>query len=135
MEVPGSIDSSAAGYNVFIILLGVWILTVLSDGLFKLLNCWRIGRKLRHLPSLPSSLLGPKGPKHKRADRHRIYGELAQKYGPIMTYRILTTHVMVTDPALAAEALRHKNIDKALPHQLNLRVLDELTGRGRTRRY
>jgi hypothetical protein len=35
--------------------------------------------------------------------------------------------VMVTDPALAAEALRHKNIDKALPHQLNLRVLDEVT--------
>ncbi len=53
-------------------------------------NCCR---KLRHLPSLPPSLLGPLEVMRDRTDRHRLYVEWAQKYGPIMTYRILTTHV------------------------------------------
>ena len=33
--------------------------------------------------------------------------------------------VMVTDPALVAQALRNKSLDKAQPQQLNLKVLDE----------
>ena len=50
-------------------------------------------RKLQQLPSLPPSLLGPLEEIGKRNDRHRLYTEWAQKYGPVMTYRVLTTHV------------------------------------------
>lgn len=33
---------------------------------------------------------------------------------------------MVTDPAIAAEALRHKSLDKDLPQQFGSRALDEV---------
>lgn len=34
---------------------------------------------------------------------------------------------MVTDPELAAEALRHRSLDKTLPEQFGSRALDEVS--------
>ncbi|EIE20244.1 cytochrome P450 [Coccomyxa subellipsoidea C-169] len=129
MVVPEFYGAALVTRDLFIKVFGLWMLTKLSHGLLRVYRCWRVGRKLRHLPTLPCSLLGPVGSKCKPADRHRVYGEWAQKYGPILTYRFLTTHVvMVTDPVLVAEALRHRSLDKALPVQQFTCGIDELTG-------
>lgn len=49
----------------------------------------------------------------KRQDRHRLFAEWSDKYGPVLRRRRLDTHVLqITDPALIAEALRNKDLDK-----------------------
>ncbi|KAK9916023.1 hypothetical protein WJX75_007417 [Coccomyxa subellipsoidea] len=129
MEVPDSFDLPHALSDLVITLFGIWVLIEACHWLFKLFKCWRIGRKLRHLPGLPPSLLGPLDVLRDRTDRHRLYVEWAKKYGPVMTYRVLTTHVvMVTDPTIVAEALRHKSLDKDLPAQFGSQALDEFSG-------
>ncbi|BDA43874.1 Cytochrome P450 3A11 [Coccomyxa sp. Obi] len=129
MDVRTDFNLPYALSDLTIKLFGLWILVELCHGLFIIYKCWRVGRKLQHLPHLPPSLLGPLDEVSKRNDRHRLYTEWAQKYGPVMTYRVLNTHVvMVTDPVIAAEALRHKSLDKNLPAGFGNRAIDDFTG-------
>ncbi|EIE20661.1 cytochrome P450 [Coccomyxa subellipsoidea C-169] len=92
----------------------IWVSTLLSSFCSKALICILDSYKLKHIPGPPNNslLLGNTAMK-SRPDRHRLFTEWAHEYGPVSRRRIMFQHfIQVTDPAIIAEAVRSRELDK-----------------------
>ncbi|CAL5222409.1 g4768 [Coccomyxa viridis] len=77
-------------------------------------DSYRIYQKIKHYPGPRSeSLLLGNRELPSRPDRHNVFIEWNNKYGSVLRRRFADTHILqVTDPAIIAEALRNKDLDK-----------------------
>ncbi|CAL5219591.1 g1454 [Coccomyxa viridis] len=74
----------------------------------------RLYQRVKQYPGPPSDslFLGNTQPA-RRMDRHNLFTEWSNKYGPVVRRRFLDINILqVTDPAIIAEALRSKELDK-----------------------